>query len=358
MRCLTFLFFILIWTVPIGGQTYYELEDYRSVPKIDVHVHISVQRLAFALAAADQNFRLVNIVVDGAGTWKRIREQWKYVHFQKDVHPRLFQPITAFSVEDFHEEDWESRTIAWLDSCFAEGALGVKVWKNIGMVLKDQDGSNVMLDDDRLDRIFQHIIEADKLEVGHLGEPLNCWLPLDSMSTNNDRSYFSEHPEYHMFLHPELPSYQDQMDARNRRLDKHSEIKFMGAHMASIEWSVAELGAWLDRYPNATIDLAARMGQVFSQTVGNREGVRDFFIRYADRIMYATDLGDRMTNTSEELAEYLEKTWMRDWRYFVTDQMMESDLINSPFQGLKLPKNIVDKILHDTAEAFFSFDTE
>ena len=50
-----------------------------------------------------------------------------------------------------------------------------------------------------------------------------------------------------MYLHPELPSYEDQMEARNKRLDKHPGLEFMGAHMASIEWSVEKLAAWFDQ---------------------------------------------------------------------------------------------------------------
>ncbi len=354
LSCFAMVF--CMYTLYPGRASYYQIDDYPTVKKADVHVHIRTQRPAFVQQAQKDNFKLVNIVVDGAGTWQGVRNQWKYVQMQEENFPDDFIPVTAFSVEGFHEPDWEEKTIAWLDSCFDQGAVGIKVWKNIGMVLKDRDSSNVMLDDDRFDPIFEHIINRNKLVVGHLGEPLNCWLPLDEMTTNNDRGYFSRNPQYHMYNHPDLPSYQDQMDARNRRLDKHPEMDFMGAHMASIEWNVDTLAAWLDQYPDATIDLAARMGQVFYQTIHDRDGVRDFFMEYADRIMYATDAGDAMTNTPEELAEDLHETWMRDWTYFVSDQEMTSDLVNGSFQGLKLPKEAVDDIFYGTANGFFGFE--
>jgi len=337
-------------------STYYSIADYPTVKKVDVHVHIRTQRPAFADQAKKDNFQLVNIAVDGAGTWKAIRDQWKYIKFQKEVFPNVYRPLTAFSVENFHDPGWEAQTIAWLDSCFAQGALGVKVWKNIGMVLKDKDSSNVMLDDDRLDNVFKHIIENDKIVFGHLGEPLNCWLPLEEMTTNNDRSYFTNNPQYHMYQHPVLPSYQDQMDARNKRLDKHPEMTFVGAHMASIEWNVDTLAAWLDTYPTATIDVAARMGQVFFQTISEREKVRDFFIKYQDRIMYATDMADRLNRNPSEQAETMHETWMRDWKYFVSDEEMESDLVNDKFKGIKLPKRAVDAIFYGTADQVFGLN--
>jgi hypothetical protein len=97
------------------------------------------------------------------------------------------------------------------------------------------------------------------------------------MTTKNDSNYFAENPQYHMFLHPEFPSYEEQMAARDRMLDKNPGLVFIGCHLASLEWSVDELGKWLDKYPNTAVDMAARMGQLFYQTRDNREKVRDFF---------------------------------------------------------------------------------
>lgn len=334
---------------------YYTIDDFATVPKCDVHIHIRTERPAFVEQAGNDNFKLVNIVVDGAGTWQGVQDQFKYVQIQQKAHPEQFKVITSFSVEDFHEPGWQAKVIQWLDQCFEQGAIGVKVWKNIGMVLKDTNHVNVMLDDPRLDSIFTYLEQEEKIVFGHLGEPLNCWLPLEEMTTNNDRNYFKEHPEYHMYLRPELPSYQDQMHARNRRLDKHPPMKFVAAHMASIEWSVDTLATWLDQYPNATIDLAARMGQVFWQTQQNHEKVRNFFITYQDRIHYATDMGDEGTDDPEILKEQMHQTWLRDWRYFVTDEMMESDLVNGKFQGIQLPSSVVDKIYYHNAVRVFGF---
>ncbi len=126
--------------------------------------------------------------------------------------------------------------------------------------------------------MLHFIQDQGKTLMGHLGEPKNCWLPLDSMTTQNDRRYFENHPEYHMYLHPEMPSHEALMQARDCVLEKHPDLRFVGAHMGSLEYSVDELAKRLDRYPNMSVDLAARMGQLFYQTADGREKVRDFFI--------------------------------------------------------------------------------
>lgn len=348
---------LLLFCLLSGCQTssFYSLDDFAGLKKIDVHVHIRTERMDFAEQAKRDNFQLVNIVVDDQDDWNKLRHRYGYALTQQQAHPEMIKTITSFSVDGFHEEGWQDHVIAWLDSCFEEGSLGVKVWKNIGMVLKDTNGVNVMVDDDRIDRVFEHIVKQEKILVGHLGEPLNCWLPLEEMTTNNNRNYFKNHPEYHMYLHPELPSYKDQMDARDRRLDKHPEVIFMGAHMASIEWSVDTLGAWLDRYPTATIDLAARMSNVFYQAQHDWEKVRAFFIRYQDRILYGTDLADRGRSESEKFATHTHDTWIRDWTFLATDLDMTSHLIEGGFQGIQLPKEVINKIYYTNALEMFGF---
>ncbi|MEX0882208.1 MAG: amidohydrolase family protein, partial [Cyclobacteriaceae bacterium] len=319
----------------------YGLEDYPKVKKMDVHIHINTDRTLFLEKAIEDNFRLINVSLEYDDGWNDVYRKFEYGLKQQEQFPETVEMVTAFAVSDWDDENWEGKVISWLDSCFRQGALGVKVWKNIGMVSRDTAGNLISIDDARFDPIFQFIQEQDKTLMGHLGEPKNCWLPQDAMTTNNDRRYYENHPEYHMYLQPEMPSHESLMAARDNMLEKHPDLRFVGAHMGSLEYSVDVLAAQLDRFPNMAVDLAARMGQVFYQTAEDRDKVREFFIQYQDRILYATDFGDNGTRPREELHQSMETTWKRDWEYFVTDNEMNSDLIKEPFRGLKLPKEVV-----------------
>ena len=110
------------------------------------------------------------------------------------------------------------------------------------------------------------------------------------MTIKGDKSYFSEHPEYHMYLHPEFPTYEEQVAARDHMLEKHPNLKFVGAHLGSLEWNVDELAARLDKFPNMAVDMAARISHLQYQSTKNWQKVHDFFIKYQDRILYATDI--------------------------------------------------------------------
>ena len=62
-----------------------------------------------------------------------------------------------------------------------------------------------MIDDPAIEPVINFIISKNLPITGHLGEPRNCWLPLNEMTVSGDSSYFAENPQYHMFLHPEYP---------------------------------------------------------------------------------------------------------------------------------------------------------
>ena len=272
---------IVLLTISCAEKNeYYTLDDFDKVDKIDTHIHVFADRNSFVNQAKKDNFRLLNIMVDLSKGEELIKEQYDYCLAQKKGHPEDYEFATSFSIEDWDNPDFTKNTIAWLDKSFEEGAIAVKVWKNIGMVFRDKDNELIMVDNPKLDTIFDYLASKKIPLVGHLGEPKNCWLPLDEMTTNNDRKYFSEHPQYHMYQHPELPSYEEQIAARDRMLEKHPDLVFIGA----------------------------------------------------------------------EMQKEMHKMWLTDWRFFVTDELMASDLVNEEFRGLKLPKEAVDKIYFQNAK--------
>jgi len=195
--------------------------------------------------------------------------------------------------------------------------------------------------------------------IAHQGEPHNCWLPLDQMTTDNDREYFKEHPQYHMYLHPEMPSYEEQIRARDNFVAAHPQLRFVGAHLGSLEYDVDRIAAFLDRFPNASVDMAARMSQVQYQSVRNYDKVRNFFIRYQDRLLYGTDLtlNPGEAGTDEQKAEFkrsAHETWTQDWRYLATPASQRVEIIKADVPGLALPRAVIDKVYYTNAVRVFA----
>ena len=336
-----------------GGGTY-AVEDFASVRKIDAHVHVNVADSAFLDQAAADNFEILSINVDYPA-FPSISDQAEVAHHFAERNPERFHYATTFSVDGFGQAGWADRANSQIDAEVRRGAVAVKVWKNIGMVERDAEGKLVFIDDAGFDPVFSHLAATGVPLIAHQGEPYNCWLPIEQMTTRNDQLYFSAHPEYHMYLHPEMPSYQDLMARRDAMVARNPTLNFVGAHMASLEWSVDEAAKFLDAHPNTVIELAARMAQIQYQSVRDYQKVRDFFITYQDRILYGTDLTLNPGEDAQAFRQSAHDVWTRDWAYLATDETQRVDDIDADAQGLALPRSVIDKIYHANAQReFFS----
>jgi predicted TIM-barrel fold metal-dependent hydrolase len=344
---------------PAEGETaaaapeYYTVEDYPRVEKIDTHVHISTDDTSFMQVARADNFRLLTVNVNSPSS-PPIEQQREIGMRHAQAFPGRVAYVTTLSVDNWNSPDWEQQTIAYLKESFDKGAIGVKVWKNIGMELKDADGKFVMIDHPRFDPIMDFLEQQRKPLLSHQGEPRNCWLPVEEMTVENDKNYFTRNPQYHMYLHLEYPSYEDQIQARDRLLDKHPNLQVVSVHLASLEWSVDELARWLDKYPHAGVDMAARIPHWQHQAVTDWQKVHDFLVKYQDRLLYATDLGfsSRADRTPEAANQGAHDTWLRDWRFFVADEVMTHPSVRGEFKGMHLPREAVDKIFRQNAEKY------
>jgi hypothetical protein len=345
-------FFVLVTVCSCEHREYYAADDFHSIKKVDTHTHPNTANTAFVEQAKADNFIILAVNVD-APHYPSLDEQRNFALIQKQAGPDNVDFLVTFSLADWNSPDWEKETIERLKAGFDKGALGIKLWKNIGMVYKDSLGNFIMIDNPRFDPVIQFVIDQDKTVMAHLGEPKNCWLPIDSMTVNGDKNYFKEHPQYHMFLHPENPSYEQEIAARDRFVERHPDMRFVGAHLGSLEWSVDELAKRLDKFPNMAVDMAARISHLQYQSRLDREKVRDFMIKYKDRLIYATDSGLSESSDPASSKKNLHDTWVADWRYFATDDRMSSDEVNGEFQGLKLPKDVIDRIFYKNAVKWF-----
>ena len=346
---------MVVVLLPLLGQAqdnYYSGDDFDRIKKFDAHVHLNALDSALVEQAVADNFELLTINVDYPD-FPSLARQYEAALALQARYPRTVHFAASFTMEGWEDSAHLGRVLAHLHDALARGAVAVKVWKNIGMSVRDSKDRLLMIDDSRLDSVFSFLETVDTPFIGHQGEPHNCWLPLEEMTVNNDREYFRAHPQYHMFLHPEMPSYEDQISARNHRLQKTPELRFVGAHLASLEWSVDELAAFLDAFPGASVDTAARLGQVQVQSQADRDHVRDFFIRYQDRLLYATDLTHQEGDDAAMLARAAHEKWLLDWSYLTSDETLTAPEVNGAFLGLKLPRAVIDKLYFSNAAAIY-----
>jgi predicted TIM-barrel fold metal-dependent hydrolase len=346
-----------------AADTYSEA-DFAKVRKFDAHDHDNVLNDDFLTIARKDGFQLLSIVVDRPFP-PSLPLQASVMSSLHRRDPERFHFATSFPMKGFGTPGWTERTNQWLDEQFAAGAIAVKVWKNIGMSAVDAQGQRVFLDDPRFDGVMQHLQDRGIPLIAHQGEPRNCWLPLDQMTTENDRSYFKAHPNFYMYLHPDQPSYESLMAHRDAFVAHHPQLAFDGAHLASEEWNMDLLAAFLDRFPNANVDLAARLSNVQAQSTKDYAKVRAFFIKYQDRLMYGTDLTENAPAATKrpqggrhaaEFGKEADTFWRSDWRYLATPLSQHVEAIKADAKGLALPRSVIDKIYWTNARRFFHLD--
>ncbi len=337
-------------TEAVPKLDFYTAADFNTVEKYDTHVHINVVDSTFIDQAKKDNLRLLTVNVNSG---RPVEEQRSVALKLVKEFPDRLHFATAFNLNNWGTEKWLPQTIAYLKESFDQGAIAVKIWKNIGMELKDANGKWVMIDDERFDSVLNFIEKNNITVLGHLGEPRNAWLATDSMTIRGDKQYFTEHPQYHQFLHKENPSYENQINARDNMLKKHPNLRFVGAHLGSLEWNVDELAKRLDQFPNMAVDMAARIPHLQVQSVKNWQKVHDFMIKYQDRLIYATDHGVDPKSNFAAVNKEVHDVRVSDWKFFVTDEEMTVPDFSEKFKGLKLPKEVVDKIYRTNAKKWF-----
>ena len=321
---------------------------------IDAHVHLNTISPEKMEMARKHNVSFLSINTN-IPFFESIEEQEEAILQLQKKYPGRLQYITSFDFRDWGGENFAQLAIEQIRRGLANGAVGVKIWKDVGFDLHDEAGDFVMIDNPVFDPIFKYLEENNILLIGHQGEPRNCWLPLEEMTVDSDRNYFREHPEYHMFLQKEYPSYEAQMQARDNMLKKFPRLRYVGLHLFSMEWNIDEVAKRLDQFPNSETDLAERICHLQLQAKENWQGVRDFCIRYQDRILYGTDVIDDGNSPAAEIATRFKNLWEFHYKFFATNEVLEAPEFKGEFRGLDLPKEVVEKIFHANAKRTYQF---
>jgi len=320
------------------------LEAFAEVQPIDAHIHVYKNDPQLDALIERLNLRALNICVidDRDPDYKGLEPQRTQVlEFRQGTHGRAAF-CTTFSPYDFEQPGFSGRVIRQLNEDFVNGAVAVKIYKVMGMEMKNKSGQWVMADDPAFQPIYREIAARNRTVVAHLAEPDSCWQTPNPSSP--DYAYYNEHPGEYAYAHPDWPSKAIILAARDKLVAENPTLRVVGAHLGSMETNVDDIARRFDRYPNFAVDTAARIPYFMLQP---REKVRAFLVKYQDRVLYATDLVVLPRSKTEDTLAEFRHTYARDWKFFSTDQSVE--YMGHSYQGLALPRPVLRKIFHDNA---------
>jgi len=333
-----------------------------SIRKIDVHTHVRSDQQYMKDIMDDLNFKFCTVCTIGSdpGTLQPQIDTAKAIY---NKYPRYYGWITTFDISNRDETGWANRVIEQLKDDFDHGAVGVKRWKAVGMHYRKSNGDFLQLDDPIFTPIFKFIASEGKTLITHMGEPIQAWMPTYTTKDGTPRNYWVKHPEFSFWDKPDLPSYSDIMAARDHVLERHPDLKHVGAHLGSLEFDVDEIITRMELYPNFAVEIGGRTRYLMWQARGK---VQDFFTRYQDRIMYGTDKGAGTVMTSQDIEVTKREIIYRHelfMRYYATDDEIPWGNIISgdkpkpepsyTIQGLNLSEEILNKVFYKNAVSWF-----
>ena len=123
--------------------------------KIDVHSHVFEDIPELNAMLRELNIRTVNVCNNGTDEYLDLMHRIAFDLAEK--HPDLFPFESTFDLRRRDEPGYTADVIAWLDMTFRRGAVGVKIWKEIGIDIKDRNGAFILPDDPRFDPIYAFI---------------------------------------------------------------------------------------------------------------------------------------------------------------------------------------------------------
>jgi hypothetical protein len=316
---------------------------------IDAHIHCPDSSTELMSLLEEFDLQLLNIcfAADYDDDWRSQRDTYSSLQHQ---FPDRYAWITTVDLPPVQEpgfdgEQYASDAIASLQQDFKRGAVGCKLWKNIGMSVRRADGSFLMIDDPLFTPLFEYLAAGNHTLLMHMAEPLACWQPLDERSPHY--GYYRDNPEWHMFNRPDYPSHTKLIAARDRVVEQHPNLRIVGAHLASLEYDVDEVAARLDRYPNFAVDISARLGDLALQ---DSDKVAGFFEAYQDQILFGTDVvlrGNLSDAQREDAVKKLRQTYEVHFAYLETEEPLIIRGLETT--GLGLPDLVLEKIYRANA---------
>ena len=233
------------------------------------------------------------------------------------------------------------------------GARGLKVLKTLGLFLRENvtTGPLVKIDDRRFDPMWE-ACGANKLPVAiHTSDPEAFFLPIDRFNERFEE--LNAHPDW-SFHGKDFPSNRALHEARLRVVARHPKTHFVLLHVGNAE-DLAWVSEWLGRYPNTSVEIGARIGELGRQP----RAARKFFDKYQDRILFGTDAVPKGFQTPQQV--FGEELYEIYYRFLETeDEYFDYAPARIPPQGrwkiygLGLPETILRKVYHQNAERVLS----
>ena len=341
-------------------------------PIVDIHNHLShvtpgedrtdLGRLLEAMDAAG-----IRVLINLDGFWGEHLEKALAKYYEP--YPDRFAMFGSINLAEIDRPDFKGRIQESIKEMHRRGLKGIKVFKDLSLSYRDANGKVVcpsippfgnpdseylrtfkphgtgepiFPDDDRLRPVWEQAAELGLPVLIHIADLYSFFQPFDE--SNEQYALIKARPDWN-FHDKDVPGFEELLEAQLRLLARNPDTNFIIAHVGSYSENLKWVADMLDAYPNAFVDIAARVGMLGRQPYTARQ----FFLDYQDRIVFGSD---RFPCPNEPYLPWSALSTM--YRFLETfDEYFPSDSPRmAPWRlyGIGLPDPVLRKIYHRNAE--------
>ena len=331
--------------VPMVRRERTTLPERAPFPLVDAHNHLG-RWLTGDWSVPDVDALVASMDAWGVGAIVNLDGMWgdeldANLDRYDRAHPGRFTTFAQWDRELFARDDWDQLGDQVRDAA-GRGARGLKVWKDLGLHLRDGAGSLVMPDDLRLDPVWDAVAAADIPVTIHVADPVAFFEPLDARNERVEE--LLANPDWWFGDRDRFPPFEAIIESLEALIARRRDVTWIGAHALCAAEDLAWVGRMLDTYPNVYADVAARIAELGRVP----RATRALIVRHPDRFLFGTDAFPPDRDVYEVHRRFFESAD----EHFPYD----SDPDEVPSQGrwtisgVDLPADVLERVYRTNAE--------
>lgn len=302
-------------------------------PVIDIHSHTgpTAETIDRLIGEMDAMGLQVLVNLSGGSAPDAVRQKVDFIRASR--YPDRFRVFANVVWDGAGGPGWAEKAVADLEAAVKDGAIGLKIAKNLGLTAKKADGTRLKVDDPVLKPIWDACARLNIPVIIHTAEPKEFFSPLDYQ--NERWLELALFPDRRNYM-PGQPTFDELQAERDRMFEANPKTRYIGAHFAYYGHNLPGAAALLDRLPNVVLEVSAVLHEFGRQP----RAARDFFVKYQDRILFGKDAYEpsefpyywRVFETRDEYFDYY-RDYHAFWKLY----------------GMDLPDEVLKKVYYRNA---------
>jgi predicted TIM-barrel fold metal-dependent hydrolase len=294
-------------------------------PLVDIHNHqnVNAENVERLIKEMDElNMRVMVNLSGGSGD--RLMQNLEFI--KNSPHKDRFRLFANVAFNGVGTPGWSEKAAADLEAGIRAGAIGLKIFKPLGLQHRKADGSRLKIDDPELDALWQVCARMNVPVLIHTADPAQFFEPIDF--TNERWLELALFPG-RQYPADKFPSFETLAGERDRMFARNPKTRFIAAHFGWHGNDLARAARMLDAMPNVYFEVGAVLYEFGRQPRASRE----FFTKYQDRVLFGKDAYQpseypyyfRVFETSDEYFDYY-RDYHASWKLYgmgLSDQLLK-----------------------------------